>query len=124
MVTLENEQGFADDWKPSFGVVRGYLVLASDPGILARFDPKPSVTPHPLLLVRAGGWTDYLKPRKAKLAALLARQDGKPEATHLEELTRIGHLLELFDDLRLEWRTTKDTAVLQLRAKLNLSYAK
>jgi len=118
ITTLENELGFADGWKPSFAAYRGHLVFASSPEQLLRFDHNPG-TP-PLAALRGKLWTEYLKPRQAPLAKFLAKLNGKDEKSQVEELARLSKLIELFDNMRLEWKSTADTATLSLRAKLNL----
>jgi hypothetical protein len=100
--SLVSEKGFPPGFRPSFAVVKGYLVLATSPEAIKRFEPPAPANPvapgHTTLAKLSGTRTrEYLLvhgPKLAKTLADLGVGDEKKLAEHIEALAGVLELVE------------------------------
>jgi hypothetical protein len=119
--SLVNPKGFPPGFRPSFAVVKGYLVLATTPEAVTRFAPPPeksaaagSVT---VATFSGGRAREYLRAHGPKLAAFLAGLGGDDEKKVRGDLETIAEMLELVDSADLTLRDLDDGLKLVLRVK-------
>lgn len=109
ITSLVNDKGFPPGFRPSFAIVRGYLLVATSPDAIKRFEP-PSVAP-PLAkgsrtVARLSGTASraYLLAHGPQLAKFLADLGVGPEKTLVEQLANLADVLELIDSARIVLR--------------------
>jgi hypothetical protein len=99
--SLVNEKGFPPGFRPSFAVVNGYLVLATSPDAIRRFDPaakKPQAGDATLATFSGPRTREYLLTHGPKLAKFLADLGAfTDEQKTRETLATVADVLELID---------------------------
>jgi hypothetical protein len=112
---------FPDGFRPSFAVKDGYLLLASCPEAIGRFEKPKAIavtsSETPLLRLSAKTWRAYLNQHKAGIAAFFGKTTGAPEKEITSMLEQITANLEPFDRLEIGIRGGKERATLVLRVK-------
>ncbi len=112
---------FPSGFRLSFAVKDGYLLLASSPDAIGRFQkPKDAVFKSdetPLLRISAKAWRDYLGKHKSGIAAFIEKATGTPAKETNNILEQIAANLEPFDRFEIGIRSDKDRATLTLRLK-------
>jgi hypothetical protein len=122
ITTLVNEKGFPPGFRPSFAVVRGYLVMATSPEAIKRFDvssgPAPAAQAHATLARLSGPRTRaYLHSHGPHLAKALSDLGVAPEKTLREQLVALGAVLELVDSVTVIHRGSENGFQLAVRIK-------
>jgi hypothetical protein len=119
---LVNEKGFPPGFRPSFAVVKGYLVLATAPEAIRRFTPpvsdNPLIPPHQTLARLSGpALRGYLQTHGERLAKFLADMHVAADEKQTRELfDTVASALELIDSAELISRP--DESGLQLAVKV------
>ena len=98
--------------RPAFGVVGGFLVLASSPDRVHGFRVGGEVSRPPMVRLDAVRLRKYLGDRRDGLAAALGAQDGRPAADVAKELDGLAGLLSAFK--RVELRHTAGDGLIRL----------
>lgn len=119
-----------DQWppglQPAFAWKDGYLVLASTPEAVRRFQPvepgveatrSPEGAEVPLVRLALQGWAGYLRTYREPVAASLADAHKLPAAEVQTRIDRLLEALDLFDAIELTQRATSGRATLTLRVK-------
>lgn len=120
---LAHDKAFPPGFQPAFAFKEGYLVLASSPAAVRRFDPgTPRSTPpaegeFPLLRVSLKSLRTYLTARRAALLgyAVDKKQASREQVSHQLESYLAG--LELFDRVELSQRPALGQVTLTLRVR-------
>jgi hypothetical protein len=103
--SLVNEKGFPAGFRPSFAIQKGYLVLATNPEAIRRFDPAvaPEKREGYRTIARFSGTRSraYLQEHGAKLAKFLADLGAGDEATLKSHVAGLADVLELIDSADL-----------------------
>jgi hypothetical protein len=101
ILSLVNDKGFPPGFRPSFGVQHGYLVLATAPEAIKRFEvPAPAARPNDYATVaRLSGSAcrAYLLTHGPLLAKFLAQLDAGNEQELTGHIKTIADVLELID---------------------------
>ncbi len=98
--------------RPAFGVVGGFLVLASSPERVHGFRVGGEVSRPAVVRLDAARLRKYLGDQRNALAAVLAAQDGRPVAEVAKELDGLAILLSAFK--RIELRHTAGDGLIRL----------
>ena len=120
--SLVNETGFPPGFRPSFAVVKGYLVLATAPEAIQRFKPpvfdNPVMPPHKTLARLSGpAARAYLQTHGEKLAKFLVEMRIVTDELKTRALfDTLAFALELIDSAEL--MTRPDENGLQLAVKI------
>lgn len=122
---LAHDKAFPPGFQPSFAFKEGYLVLASSPAAVRRFDPgnprstPPSADEFPLLRLSLKSLRTYLTARRAALLgyAVDKKQASREQVSHQLESFLAG--LELFDGVELSQRPAPGQVTLTLRVRPN-----
>ncbi|HTU19789.1 MAG TPA: hypothetical protein VMG10_17130 [Gemmataceae bacterium] len=76
---LAGERGAASEMQPAYGLLHGYLLLASSVNVMTRFaNAKPQAaagSPIPLLRISCKGWRVYLRERREPIVRFLAARN-------------------------------------------------
>jgi hypothetical protein len=117
-----NEKGFPAGFQPSFALKQGYLVLASSPDAIRRFDPslpRPSTARETSTLAKLNGTQTraYLQTHGAKLAKFLADVGIGDEKGLAEHIANLADVLELVDSAEVILRS--DEKGLQIAVRIN-----
>jgi hypothetical protein len=121
---LANDRGFPPGLQPAFAFKSGYLVLASSPAALRRFNPPASagsaITPGgevPLVRLSVRELCRFLKDRRQMLAVPVAEKHKLSREEAGLRLDRLVSSLQLFDRLELSRRVTPGQVTLVLRLR-------
>lgn len=124
---VDGDAALPSGFRPAFAWKRGYLVVASSPVAVRRFEPSDNdefVRYDELLLARltVRNVVDYLRPRRIALTELLAQAKVKsPDvATKIDGLLAA---LELFQFVELTQRAEPGRATLSLRVRPTEAFA-
>jgi hypothetical protein len=119
--SLVNEKGFPPGFRPSFAVVKGYLVLATSPDAVTRFAPPSDKPAAPgsitVATFSATRTREYLLAHGPQLAKFLAGLGGEDEKTARENIDAVAAVLELAESADLTLRDLDDGLKLVLRVK-------
>jgi hypothetical protein len=117
--SLVNEKGFPPGFRPSFAIQKGYLVLATHPNAIRRFDPpRPAgKAEDDRTLARFSGTRsrDYLRANGAKLAKFLHQLGAGDEDMIRGQIADIADVLELLESAEVVARAREDTLRIALR---------
>lgn len=112
---------FPPGFRPSFAVKDGYVLIASCPEIIARFEKPKAIdgatAETPLLRVSAKAWREYLSKHQSGISGFFAATTGTPAQDIIAVLDQITANLEPFDRLEIGIRAEKERATLVLRVK-------
>jgi hypothetical protein len=120
--SIRHEQVLPAGLKPSFAAKNGYLLVASSPSMIQRFElrnrsPEKAETESPMLRMSARSWESYLTTHRKELAELLARpQNTKPEIL-LPRIEALIENLKSFDQVEITVRSQPDQATIILRLR-------
>jgi hypothetical protein len=103
---LVNDKGFPPGFKPAFAVVRGYLVVATSPEAIKRFEVFATESPpnkgYSTIARFSGKQTRaYLLANGSQLAKILAEFGVGAELTLREQLDSLATVLELIESADL-----------------------
>jgi hypothetical protein len=115
---------FPPGFRPSFAVKDGYLLLASCPEAIGRFEkPKAAFKSDttPLLRVSAKAWRNYLSEHKSGISGFFEKTSGAPAREVTGVLEQITANLEPFDRLDIGIRGEKDRGTVILRVTTSKS---
>jgi hypothetical protein len=117
------EQGSAKGIRPAFACKGGYLVIASSPEALARFQPPESAeapnsaTEVPVMRLAFRGWANYLRLYQEPLARFAAKNHNLATDEVRRRFDRLAETLDLFDTMELAQRVSNGLATVTLRIK-------
>lgn len=119
---IEGDASLPPGLRPAFAWKRGYLIVASSPDAIARFEPlatDPAAPTPDIALARLAvpNLTAYVRSRRNALAALLAAGDKAQQDVVASRLDSFVDALELFDSVELSQRDEPGHAMLILRIK-------
>jgi len=119
---LANDQGFLPGLQPAFGFKEGYLVVASSPDAVKRFNPPKgdailTGNEFPLVRFSACGWAAYVKAHREPLTTFLAESQQINRAEVTKGLDNLLGVLELFERIDLIQRTVPGQVTLTLKLK-------
>ncbi|MFL5328611.1 MAG: hypothetical protein ACJ8C4_06825 [Gemmataceae bacterium] len=115
-----NDMAFPKGLKPAFAWKGGFLVFASSPECVRRFNPpkaEPSGSDAPLLRVAIRGWASYLRERKDDAAKFMAAHEAGTADEAKVQLDSMLEMLDLFDGLDLTLKSEARRATLTLRLR-------
>jgi hypothetical protein len=121
--SLVNEKGFPPGFRPSFAIVKNYLVLATSPEAIRRFAPPAADsanTSADRLLGRLSGTRvrHYLQTNGQKLSRFLVEIGAtKDEAKTRETLAALATVLELVESAELIARPDQNGLRLTVKVK-------
>jgi hypothetical protein len=113
--------------QPALALKGGYLILASSPDVIARFNPTgPLPAPESIPLVRISfrAWCDYLKNHHEALAGALAVRDGISKEQARKSLEDLRGNLELFDRLEVRQQNAPGQATLTIQVQTTVGLRK
>ncbi len=122
ITSLVNEKGFPAGFRPSYAFKAGYLLVATSPEAIQRFqEPKPGIAKPEATLSRVSGAAIrvYLHTHREKLAKFLAAAGQGNEADVLKQFEQLATVLELVD--RLEIVTRGDEGGIRLSARIQFA---
>ena len=118
---LRSAAGFLPGVRPAYAVKGDYLVLASAPEEVARFeppaDPAPGAVAPPLVRVNVAAVRNYLDRNRPPLAAAVAAGQGRPPATVEAELGNLAGGLQPFRRVEVGYTAAGDRAAVTLRVE-------
>jgi hypothetical protein len=119
--SLVNDKGFPPGFRPSFAVVKGYLVIATSPEPIQRFTP-PATTPgqSDRTLARLSGVAAraYLQTHGARLAEFLIEMGIVADAKATREtIDTLAAAFELIDSVQLVTRPDENGLQIALLIK-------
>jgi hypothetical protein len=122
ITSLVNDKGFPPGFRPSFGLTRGYLVLATNPESIRRFrPPAPGATQargQTTLATFSGARSrDYLRTHGEKLSRFLAGIGVGDEKSLREHIAGLAAVLELVDSAELVARDVENGVKLSVKVK-------
>lgn len=125
---LTNDKLFPPGMRPAFAFKEGYLLLASSPEAIKRFQPaKPSGTSSdrnevPVMRASLGELARFIKDRRSALAAAISAQNKITEEEAGLRLDNLAMSLQLFDrlDLLQHFSTNQASLILRLRTAFPL----
>lgn len=119
--SLVNETLFPPGLQPAFALKDDYLLLASAPGVVHRFQPPGSESTAagevPLLRASLRSLAAYLHERRTPLLQHLATRGTHPEAEASRRLDGVLSVLTLFDRVELTQQTAPGRVTLTLRVQ-------
>jgi hypothetical protein len=109
---LVQEQAFPPGFQPAYALKDGYLVIASTPAAIQRFEAKAATENSPaaeIPLVRMSlrQWDAYLQKSQAPLVKFLAAKNQAPEADLNQQFDKLRMVLELLDKVEIVHQTQK-----------------
>jgi len=118
---LTHTSAFPPGFRPGFSSKGGYIVVASSPQTIARFNPPTAAATDadevPILRISSAGWKQYLKDHRAGLTQYLAEAKGLDAATLGQQIDSLMPLFDALDRVELVQRTGPDRLNLILRFK-------
>jgi hypothetical protein len=122
VTSLVNDKGFPPGFRPSFGLTRGYLVLATNPESIRRFrPPAPGATQAKgqATLARFSGAQsrDYLRTHGDRLSGFLAGAGVGDEKSLRQHIEGLAAVLELVDSAELVARDVESGVKLSVKVK-------
>lgn len=120
--SLVNEKGFPPGFRPSFALVKGYLVVATSPDAITAFKGPPAgdgAKDGTALLARFSGTHTraYLVTHGDKLAKFLGELGAGDESTLRAYATTATEVLELIDTIDLTRRDLENGLKVSVRVK-------
>lgn len=118
---LENAKLLPAGVRPAFGQRGDFLLLASSPEAIRRFDPKKDVAQAddtPFLRIGWKSLEQYLRTHDDELAKVFAGLTGKSVADVLKEFLELRHIIELLDNLEVRQSGTVESTKWSLKLKL------
>jgi hypothetical protein len=121
--SLVNDKGFPPGFRPSFALVKGYLVLATAPEAIQRFTPpvfdNPIMPPHQTLARLSGpAAREYLQTHGEKLAKFLVEMHVAADERKTREIFgTLAAALELIDSAELLARPDENGLQLAVKVK-------
>jgi hypothetical protein len=109
--------------RPAFACKGGYLVIASSPEAIARFQPPASADTQasdnevPIMRLAFRGWATYLRSYREPLARFASKNHNLPIDDVRSRFDRLAETLELFDTMVLSQRVSGGVASVTLRLK-------
>jgi hypothetical protein len=107
--------------RPAFAWKAGYLVFASTPDAIQRFDPRPVADPAtgeiPVARLSFTGWANYLKSYRMPLAVWAAETHRLNVTDVNVRLDRLIDALELFDTMEATQKIEPNRAAVTLRLR-------
>jgi hypothetical protein len=118
---LANVQRFPRGFRPAYSVKDSYLVFASSPESIGRFQGKtamPGNDPEsPLLRWAVPPLRSYLEERREGFIGLIADRNQVPRQEAAAQLDRLVSVLQLIDGVELTQRPTPGQVTLTLRVR-------
>lgn len=100
---------FPEGVQPAFALKAGYLVLATSPAEIGRFQVGPIAAGDvPLVRLSLREWRAYLEQRREALATALAGKDGMTREKALTRIDELRNVLELFDRVEVRQAVRAD----------------
>ncbi len=121
--SLVNEKGFPPGFRPSFALVKGYLVLATSPEAIRRFEvpaagDAPAKGETTLARLSGARAREYLLTHGPKLAKFLADVGAAgDEPKTRETLDALAGVLELIDTAEVVARPAESGLQIAVRVK-------
>jgi hypothetical protein len=122
---LVSEDHFPLGFQPAFALKDGYVVVASSPEALRRFQtvpatipPQPSTRDIPLMRLSLSELRNFLKDRSELLAERLAQKDNIAKEEANRRLSDLLAGLQLFDRVELSQRAGPGQVLLTLRIQM------
>jgi hypothetical protein len=122
ITSLVNDKGFPPGFRPSYAFKSGYLLVATSPDAIKRFqEPKAASPGAEAMFARFSGAAtrEYLQMHREKLAKFLAAAGHGEEKELLKQFEQIATVLELID--RVELLTRGDETGLRLAVRVKLA---
>lgn len=119
---IDGDPGLPPGLRPAYAWKRGYLVIASSPQAVRRFEPPEGgsvAQPSEVVLARLAvqNVAAYLRSRSGAWAAYLAKGDKGEEPAFGGRIDGLLAALDLFDTVELTQRVESHRATLTLRVK-------
>lgn len=121
--TLANESLLPAGFQPSIAWKNGYLVLASSPEAIRRFNPADTIATEfkdgetPIARLALSGWASYLRTHREPLAKFAATSHQLQVEVVQQRLDRLLETLDLFDDVVMLHRTDANRSTMTLRLR-------
>lgn len=118
---LENAKLLPKGVRPAFAQRGDFLLLATSPEAIQRFDPKKDAPKADAALLLRIGWValeQYLRTNGEELAKLVSSSSGKSMADLLKEFRELRQIVELLDILELRQTGTLENTKWTLKLKL------
>lgn len=117
--SLTNPKGFPPGFQPSFGISRGYLVIASSPEAVRRFVPG-TPTDSPVVRLSAKELRAYLEKHGPAFAEFVARAGKRPLEEVKKEMATVAAALEVFDQIEFRHSAAND----RIKMSVHIEFAK
>lgn len=117
--SLTNEKGFPPGFRPSFGITRGYLVIASSPEAVRRFAPG-TPTDSPVMRFSAKELRVYLEKHGPAFAEFVAKAGKRPLDEVKKELATLTAALEVFEQIEFRYTAAND----RIKVSVHIDFAK
>jgi len=118
---LTHASAFPPGFRPGFASKGGYIVVASSPQTITRFNPPTETATDadevPILRISAAGWRQYLNDHRAGLTEYLAAAKGLDAAMLGQQVDSLMPLFDALDRVELVQRTGPERLNLILRFK-------
>jgi hypothetical protein len=129
---LDNKEQFPPGFQPAFALNDGYLVLASSPEAMRRFDFKKATAATgakeiPLFRLSFHELAQYLHAHQSALAEHIAKKSQEPSVSKEEVSRKLSDLIQicqLFKRMELVQRSDAGTLTLALRLQTAYSLGK
>jgi hypothetical protein len=120
ITSLVNETGFPPGFQPSYAFKHGYLVVASSPLAVRRFQQPKAATGEAMLMRISGiAIRSYLQTHREQLAKFLAANGHGDTKGLLQQFEQAAAVLEIID--RIELVSRGDDTGLRLVARVRLA---
>lgn len=123
-----NDKKFPAGFQPAYALKDGYLLLASSPETVRRFQAKPPPPKEaddvPLLRMSLTALRHYLKQRREPLAAYSAEKNGISPEEAGRRLDRLQMGLQFLDHVELTQRAAPGQVTMTLRIRMTESLRK
>jgi hypothetical protein len=120
---MENDSDLPIGLRPSIAWKGGYLVLASSPNAIRRFDPTvqdlvdTKDSDVPVMRLAVGGWASYLRMHREPIAQFAARSNNLSLSEVQNRMDRLLESLDLFEAVVTSHRTEADRATITLKVQ-------
>jgi hypothetical protein len=114
---LTSQRGLPPGVQPAYGLLNGYLVLASSLESMNRFAravPVPTASSAPLLCVSVKAWRAYLKERREPIVQFLADKNKLSRDATDRQVDGLLAGLQFVDRVELRQRSTPGQVILTL----------